>query len=341
MGITTELKRRGIEIKKVLPIMLVFFLCLSLLSGCTDKAKEENTIKVGYFPNVTHATALVGFGEGRFQKELGSKVNIEEKIFVAGPSLMEGLLAGEVDIGYIGPIPAINGYVQGAQISIISGANNGGAVLIAGKNSGIESPEDLKGKKVAIPQFANTQDISLRHILGEYGLKEKAKGGNIEILQVAPADMGLLFGRNQIDAALVPEPWGTQLITDFGARMVLDWKEVWNNGQYPTTIMIARNDFIEEHPELVEKWLKVHKEIVEYIQAEPEQALTAVSDQLKKVSGKTLANNLLKNAMDKCMATTELDPKVVEEFATLSHEAGYLKTNPDLTALHSFLTAPK
>ncbi|WP_461570674.1 ABC transporter substrate-binding protein [Thermincola ferriacetica] len=317
--------------------MLVFVTLIALcLTGCGKTAGHKQVVRVGYFPNITHGPALIGFAEKRFAKELGSSVELQEKTFVAGPALMEALIAGEVDIGYIGPIPAINGYVQGADISIISGANNGGAVLVAGENSGIKKVADLAGKKVAVPQFANTQDISLRHILKEHNLKDVSKGGTVEILQVAPADMQLLFSRNQIDAALVPEPWGTQLVKDAKARIILEWNEVWNNGNYPTTVIIARNEFIMNKPEIIKKWLEVHREIVKYAATEPEKARNSMSRQLKKLTGKKLKAETLKSAVERCKFTAEIDPATIREFATLSYEAGYLKFKPNLTGLLSY-----
>lgn len=321
-----------IRTRVLLILVIVALISMPLLNGCQKEVNGD--IRVGYFPNVTHAVPLVGLEQQTFQKELGTKVNIKTKTFVAGPSLMEALIAGEIDVGYIGPVPAINGFVKGAGIKIIAGANNGGAVLVARKNSGIKTINDLINKKVAVPQFANTQDISLRHLLKANGLKDKAKGGNVNVLQVAPADLFLLFKQKQIDAALVPEPWGTQLKEKGEADIILDWRQVWNNGDYPTTVVIASDKFIKEHPEIVDKWLKAHVATVEFINNNKEKSQAIIKKRLKELTGQDIAINTIKASMDRSKTTDTLNKGVLDEFANLSFESGYLKSKPDISNLY-------
>ena len=179
-------------------------------------SQEKKILKIGYFPNINHAQALIGIGNGDFQKALGSDIEMKTFLFNAGPSAIEALLARQVDVAYIGPNPAINGYVvsEGKSLKIIAGVSSGGAIFVVRNDSGINSVKDFAGKKFASPQIGNTQDVALRKYLLENGYKTKDKGGNVEILPVKNSDILTLLLKKEIDGAWVPEPWGEKMIEE-------------------------------------------------------------------------------------------------------------------------------
>src|SRR5919112_1450021 len=185
---------------------------------------EQKTLRIGYFPNINHAQAVIGLGRGDFQKALGDNVEVKTQIFNAGPAAIEALFANQIDISYIGPGPAINGYVQsnGEALRIISGAASGGAVFVVRNDSGINSPQDLANKKFATPELGNTQDIALRNYLLDNGYNTKENGGNLEVLTVKNPDIVTLFLTKQIDGAWVPEPWGETLVKEGGGKILVD-----------------------------------------------------------------------------------------------------------------------
>src|SRR5579864_5543462 len=221
---------------------------------------DAATINVGYFPNITHAQAVLGFGEGTFARELPG-VNVVGHIFNAGPDELNALFAGAIDIGYIGPGPAINGYVRShGGLVIVAGASSGGALLVARKKSGISSLGDLAGKTVAVPQLGNTQDIELRALLKVNDLATTESGGSVRILAVQNADTLALFKRGDLDAALVPEPWGTRLVKQTGAHIVLDWKQIYG-GTVPAAVVIVSAPFLKAHQDLVVRFLRVHAKL--------------------------------------------------------------------------------
>src|SRR5829696_6337503 len=167
---------------------------------------QSKTLRIGYYPNINHAQAVIGLGRGDFQKALGDNVEVKTQIFNAGPSAMEALFANQIDVTYIGPVPTINGYLRsgGEALRIISGSTSGGAVFVVRNESGINSPQDLANKKCATPELGNTQDIALRNYLLDNGLNTKEKGGNVEVLTVKNPDIVTLFLTKQIDGAWVP-----------------------------------------------------------------------------------------------------------------------------------------
>lgn len=296
-----------------------------LLIGAAQ-AQKATTVRLGFFPNLTHAAALVGLEKGYFQKELGN-VKLTAKEFIAGTALNEAFAAGEIDIGYIGPGPAINGAVRGLPVQIIAGASNAGAVLVARKGSGIQSYKDLAGKKVAVPTLGNTQDISLRHILKEQGLT-----GKVTIQPLAPADVAAAFVSKQLDAALVPEPWGALLETR-GGVLIGNEKTVWRNGDYPTTLVIVNTKFAKENPELVKAFLKGHLKAVNFIQKNGPAAQTSISNKLLELTKEKVDPRVLQRALKRTEITVNYDLDALKEYADLNKEAGFIRTLPDWNAL--------
>lgn len=322
------------KFRRIGAFLLVIATAASFLGCSSNKDSDDNKVRVGFFPNITHAQALIGKNQGRFQKLLGDKYPIEWKQFNAGPAEIEALLAGELDIAYVGPGPAVNGYARSkGEIQIISGVSDAGAVLIGRKDAGIKEVKDLQGKKVAIPQFGNTQDLSLRALLKENGLKDKTKGGNVEIVRAENPDIKTLLDQNRIDAALVPEPWGARLEKEIGAKVVLDYNEVWRQGQYSTAVIVARSDFIKSHPQVVENFLKAHVDITDYINKSKEAAKNVVNDEIGKLTKKPLEKSVLNNSFKRITSTNNPENQSIEEMTDLSVSVGFLRERPDLKDL--------
>lgn len=303
-------------------------------SGSSASGGENAVVRLAFFPNVTHAAALYGVGSGSFTKALEGKAKVEERVFTAGPAEIEALFAGEVDLGYIGPGPALNGYLKsgGKVLKIIAGASSGGAALVARPDSGIASLNDLAGKRVAVPQTGGTQDISLRHALKTAGLAPREKGGTVDVVQYAPADTLNQFRLKAIDAAWVPEPWVARLEKEAGAKVVLDERSLWPGGKFSTTVVIARTEFLEKHPDLVAAFLKAHVAAVQAIQKEPVAAQKVIGDRIKALSsGKAIPESILKTALERTEITYDALPESVLTFADWSKELGYQRQ--DRTAL--------
>ena len=222
------------------------------LSGCggTKKDSDKTTeINVGYFNNVTHAQALYMKAQGTLDKAFDGKAKVKWTSFNAGPSEVEALFSGDIDIGYIGPVPAISANVKSkGDVSIISGASQAGVELVKAPGSKIKSAKDLDGKTVAIPQIGNTQHLCLLKLLSDNGLKTVEEGGTVTVTAVENADIQNMMDQGNIDAALVPEPWGSILVKN-GAEIVLDYNEVYMEGNYPVAVVVVRNEFLKEYPD--------------------------------------------------------------------------------------------
>jgi NitT/TauT family transport system substrate-binding protein len=236
-------------------------------NGCSAWAQGKgDEIRVGAFPNITHAQAMVGKANGFFEKAMGSQAKVKWTSFNAGPSAIEALFAGAIDMTYVGPSPAINGYVRsnGEALRVVLSAASGGACLIVRNDSGISRPEDFHGKRVASPQFGNTQDVALRNWLKNHGLKSNDKGGDVQIVPMANPDQLTLFLKKDLDAAWAPEPWATRLIHEGNGRLLVDERTLWPDGQFVIGLLVVNTKFLNAHRDLVKNWIRANVEGLDY-----------------------------------------------------------------------------
>jgi NitT/TauT family transport system substrate-binding protein len=289
-----------------------------------NDSSTSKTLKIGYFPNVNHAQAIIGLKNGDFQKIIEgntnasqSKIKLKEFVFSDGPSAIEALFGGQIDAAYVGPNPSINGYIASGKegLQIISGASSGGAVFVVRNDSGINSVKDLGGKKFASPQLGNTQDISLRKYIVKNGFNTVENGGNVTIVAINPSDILTLMIKKQIDGAWVPEPWGARLVKDGDAKIFVDERSLWPpTGKFVTANIIVRTDYLKENPDVIKKLLEANVDETLWINKQLNKTninginennnsnsnilkvINAFNNGLKQITGKTIPNDELKEA---------------------------------------------
>ncbi|MEX2552470.1 MAG: ABC transporter substrate-binding protein, partial [Actinomycetota bacterium] len=272
----------------VRPKVLALALALAVLgAGCGSDAGSDGaqqsagqvTLRLGYFPNITHATPIVGFEKGILAKNLGPNVKLEAQTFNAGPQAIEAIFAEGLDATFIGPNPAINAFAKsnGEAIRILAGSTSGGAYFVVKPE--IDSAEDLKGKKVASPQAGNTQDVALRSWLDEKGLKIKeGEKPDVEIIPQENAQTLQTFRSGAVVGAWVPEPWASRLVLEAGGKILVDEKDLWPDGKYVTTHLIVRTQFLEEHPDVVEALVKGQVEADDFVNSNSDEAKTVTGE---------------------------------------------------------------
>ncbi len=251
---------------------------------------DSVTLRLGYFPNVTHAPAIVGMEEGILVEALGSGVVLEPHAFNAGPEVVEAIFNGALDASFIGPNPAINAFAQsdGQAIRIVSGATSGGAALIV--RDDITSPDQLSGTVLATPQLGNTQDVALRAWLLEQGYETDLEGGgDVSITPQANADALNAFIAGEIDGAWVPEPWSTRLVEEGGGRVLVNEADLWPDGEFVTTHLIVATEFLEEHPDVVKGLVEGNLAAIDFTNDHPEAAQEQVIAAIEELSGSELS----------------------------------------------------
>ena len=338
-------KKLGISAAIIAAVLISSYfgdLASTITNGGTNNNNNENTksnlLRVGYFPNINHAQAIIGLGRGDFQKVLGPDVKVETVVFNAGPSAIESLLAKRIDATYVGSNPAINGYVTsgGKGLKIVAGSASAGAVFVVRNDSGIQSPKDLGGKKFASPQIGNTQDISLRKYIQDNGFRTTEDGGNVTVVPIANPDILTLFSKKEIDGAWVPEPWGARLIKEGNGRIFLDERDLWPNGRFVTANIAVNTDYLKNNPEIIKKLLTAHVDETNWINAHKDDAIKMFNTELKKLTGKTIPEDELKDSLARMEIT--YDPLKLSLFksANNAYDVGLLakgKPRPVLTGI--------
>src|SRR5918995_1187766 len=307
------------------------------ISATNTETSEQNTLRIGYFPNINHAQAVIGLGNGDFQRALGDNVQVTTQIFNAGPAAIEALFANQIDVTYVGPGPAINGYVRsgGEALRIISGAASGGAVFVVRNDSGINSSQDLANKKFATPELGNTQDIALRNYLLDNGLNTIEKGGNVEVLTAKNADIVTLFLTKQIDGAWVPEPWGETLVKEGGGKIFVDERDLWPpEGKFVTAHIIAKPDYLQNNPDVIKKLLEAHINVTNWINSDKTAAIEAFNVELQKLTQKTIEEDVLNASLSRIDFTYDPIRLSLFQDASDAYNLGFLPENPDVSGIY-------
>jgi NitT/TauT family transport system substrate-binding protein len=293
------------------------------------------TLRLGYFPNLTHASALVGLQEGIFARDLGSKVTLQTSTYTAGPAELLAILSGAIDAGYMGPNPAITGYVQshGEALRVISGATSGGAGLVVKPN--INSAADLKGKTVASPQLGNTQDVALRHWLASKGLHTDTAGGGDVNVQPFPAGNSFIvqaFEAGQLAGAWVPEPYLSQ-IEQAGGKLLVNESTLWPGNQFSTTMLVVSTTFLTQHPDVVKRLLEAQVDSTDFIKANPAKSQADADAAIASVTGKPLKAGLVAAAWADMTFTDDPVASALITDAQRAEQLGFVKQLPSLTKL--------
>lgn len=321
--------------KAATPLCVGIVLSLAIVT-CSDDAMAQ-TIRVGAFPNITHAQAMVGKANGWFEKAMGPQVKIQWTSFNAGPSAIEALFANAIDMTYVGPNPAINGYVRsnGEALRVVAGAASGGASLIVRNDAGINKPEDLHGKRIASPQFGNTQDVALRNWLKNHGMKTNDKGGDVQVIPISNPDQLTLFLKKQLDAAWAPEPWATRLIHEGNGRLFVDERTLWPSGQFVIGLLVVNTRFLKEHPDVVKKWIRANIDLTEWINNHQAEAKKLLNEQIQRETGKALPAAVLDEAFARMQVTYDPLHAALNTAARQAFEDGFLgRQMPDLSNLY-------
>jgi NitT/TauT family transport system substrate-binding protein len=328
-------RRPGLALLALVPLLATLAACGGS-SSADDSASggAPSELRLGYFANLTHAAALIGVQQKFFADELG-KTKLSTQVFNAGPDEVEALFAGALDAAYIGPSPTINAYGQsdGDAIRIISGAASGGAQLVV--RDGINSPADLKGTTLASPQLGNTQDVALRSWLTSQGLKNSVDGGgDVTVAPTKNSDVGDAFDNGDVDGAWVPEPYASQLVLDHGAHVLVNEKDLWPDGQFVTTNLIVRTEFLQKYPGTVEALLRGHVKAVELAQSDEAAAKKAVNAGLVTAGGKELDAAVLDRAWSELSVTFDPLASTLKTEAENAVTAGTAESQVDLDGIY-------
>lgn len=308
---------------------------LLLLSLAVARA-EKITLRVGYFPNVTHAQGLIGCqttraGHGWFEQRLGPDVTVQWYPYNAGPSAMEAIFAGSIDLTYVGPNPALNAYIrsQGDEIRVLAGAAEGGAALVVPGKSKITRAADFKGRRIGTPQLGNTQDVAARAWLKQQGFKITLTGGDVLVVPTANADQLGLFQQGELDGVWTVEPWVSRLELEAGGRIFLEQSDA------VTTVLVASAKLLEKHPALAEKFRAAHIELTAWINAHPDEARSLVRAALSFEMKRPVSAAQIDRAWRRLTFTDRVTQAQLDALVGAAQGAGFLRNAIPLDRLFS------
>jgi NitT/TauT family transport system substrate-binding protein len=294
----------------------------------------ETKIRVGHFPNITHAQGVVAHalsrqGKGWFEQRLEPGTKIEWFIYNAGPSAMEAIFANSIDLTYVGPGPALNAYTKSneQEIRLIAGAANGGAGLVVQPNANLKTAADFRGKKVGTPQLGNTQDISCRAWLTDGGLKITQLGGDAQVIPTQNPDQLALFKAKRVDGVWTVEPWLSRLEQEASGKVLVEEKDA------ATTVLVSSVKFLNGQRDLAKKFAQAHAELTDWIAKNPDEAQRLIKAELLEETKSDMSPELIAAAWKRITFTAEPPRAAVEKFMQNSVKAGFIKSAPDLSKL--------
>ncbi len=300
-------------------------------------------VRVGHCPNVTHPQGLIGHalsreGRGWFEARLGPDVRVEWYVLNAGPSAMEAIFAGSLDLAYVGPSPTILAHARsrGKEPRVVAGACNGGAALVVRSGDGIARDEDFRGRSVATPQLGNTQDVAARAFFRSRGFRVTLTGGDVRVIPVANPDQVALFRKGDVDAAFTVEPWVTRLLLEAEGRIHLEEKSLWpeTGGRYVTTHLVSSSAFLREKRALAERFVEAHVDLTRWILMNPSEAKRLAAGEILAETGRRLSDAVLDGAWSRIEPTHDPVCASLLRSAEAAHGLGLLKKKPDLASLY-------
>jgi NitT/TauT family transport system substrate-binding protein len=301
------------------------------LLALAEPSAADTVLRVGHFPNITHAQGLVAHaltrqGKGWFEERLGSGVGVQWYVYNAGPAAMEAMIAKSIDLTYVGPNPALNVYAKsgGAEARVVSGAAEGGSALVVQPDENLKSAANFRGKKIATPQLGNTQDVAARSWLIAGGLRITQTGGEAQVIPTANPDQLLLFRQKQLDGAWTVEPWVSRLESEAGATVLVDEPKAL------TTLLVSRADFLDKQRDLVRKFVAAQQELTDWIVAHPDEAQQLVRNELKAETQVDMAPDLVAKAWQRIHWVHDVKREQLDDVVKSAQAVGFLRDAPDL-----------
>ena len=313
--------------------MKKFFIYCSLFQFTYSLATE--VVRFGFFPNLTHLHALIAQnfakdGTGWFEKYLPG-IKIEWHRYNAGPAAMEAFIAGTLDVTYVGPSPASNVFVRsdGNIISILAGAVYGGSALVVRNDVVIEKNENLRGKIIATPQLGNTQDIALRKWLSDINLQVGYGKNDVKVMPMANPEQFILFVNKSIDAAWTVEPWCSRLVNDAGGKIY------FRDNSSLTTILTARTKFVNENVEIINKIIKAHEDLTNWIKNNQNEACQRIQNEFIAQTKTNMPIEVIKNCINNIVLNTTVTKETMSEWINAAKSLNFIPKNKEIPSINN------
>ncbi|MEQ6390679.1 aliphatic sulfonate ABC transporter substrate-binding protein [Bacillaceae bacterium S4-13-58] len=325
--------------RRFLGLISLFVIVGGLLAACgtskesTGSGSEGKEVVVGYFPNINHVPAMVAKDQGYYEEELGDGVTVKYMTFADGADFMNALKTDNIDIGLVGPGPAMNHFDSGTDVKMIAGGSTGGTVVLARKDSGIGSIEDFDGKIFVTPRVGCTHDVQIETFLKEQGITSQRIGGTMKHQTGKPAQYEAFFDTGKVDIAVAPEPWASVLQINTGAKVIIDHDEISFGKTLPASVLVTSAKFIEENADLVQAVVNAHEKANNFIESNPEEAKAITLKDIEDITGQSLEKEVIDLAWERIGFSLDLNQEDIQKFADSSYDLKFMKNAIDLTEI--------
>ncbi|MHB0886523.1 MAG: ABC transporter substrate-binding protein [Bacillota bacterium] len=251
-----------------LALTLVLSLVGTTLAGCAPKPAPKTLVRVGIQPGVFVTPYFIAKDQGFFDSNV---IEIKEASFLSGGAMNEGMLSGNIDLGYLGATPAIVAASRDPRVAIIAicDLSDGGEGILVQKDSKINVPADLKGKKIAVAK-GSTVHRFLYEVLKNAGLDPNK---DVSIYDMSVEDQVTALQTKNVDAVANWEPWMTKAEAAGGRRLIDDSKAVVRTYD----VLYVNTDFAKQHPEAVKAFLAGHMKGAEFKNTKTDEAAKIVA----------------------------------------------------------------
>ena len=265
-----------------------------VLAGC--RGARGDVLRVGFMTNVTHAPVIAAVASGRLEQALG--VRVEARSFRSGPRVLEALMGNAIDVGSAGPSAVVYNNARHAPgtLRLLGGVCSGGASFVVRHGAGIAGPADLGGRTLATVGLGTTQDISLRKYLRGHGYAPAERGGDVTVHALDASTILSGVSRGSLDGAWLPEPWATRVVREAGADRLLDERDLWPGRAFPTAVLVARGDWARSNAALAARLAEATSREVQRALQSPYETRGVTGDELGRLLGKRLPEDLLVEA---------------------------------------------
>jgi NitT/TauT family transport system substrate-binding protein len=272
-------------LKKIGIILALLLVASVFVSGCASKDESKDNVsanesganeaaaitelKFGYQPS-THQIAYMTAAEKGWWKEdlapYGIK-DIKENSFPTGDPEMQSMMAGDLDVAYVGSAPVITALSRGLDAKIVAPVQINGSSLVLRSDYKYESPKDLKGLKIATYPPGTIQDTLLREWLKENGLDPEK---DVTIAGMTPGDAMSALSAKKVDAVFLPHPSPAIIEKQGVGRTIVQSGQMQPN--HACCVLVVSGKLIREHPDIVEQIVKTHIKATDYNKANMDEA---------------------------------------------------------------------
>jgi len=313
--------------------MLLGILFFTFFGECFSEKEIPIGMAVEFMDHA--ACAYISQDKGWFEEEGLNLASYES--YVTGMALASALARGDIQVAYLCLVPAINVYANAkVPIKIVAGTHKYGYGLVVNPEK-IKSVKDLEepGIRIGCVREGGAVDVLLHKTIDRYNLDEKKILNNIQ--RMNPPKQVLAINTGQLDAAFLPEQWAT-MAEELGFKMLLMSQDIWSEMQ--GSVLVVKDELTRDHPEVVEKLVKISQKATDWINQHPQEAAEIVARQLQEAGGSLfpveiadvaakaeITPEVLLRSMNRLEYTTDIDPAVVQDAIDYVARLGYIKSS--------------